>query len=244
MSGHIRYTVIVRGERQGLLRRSRHCEQVVTIVSGATREETAVKAILNEAPWSGIWRTLDVETTSHDGGLARVEIVLPDLPLYPVGTPVPYRLNLLVSGNEITRFRGTSQSITMDSDGRSDIKLSLLRTVTVRAGNSEASSITTMRSYSPSPATPQFNANKGGWERCLSFEGTLRLSGSPTLTARYLSVSYSLKMRATIPGRDDISSAEWPITLCSATEVPPPAFEYAYSDLDISSSPPFTHVPS
>jgi hypothetical protein len=237
LSAQIAYVVTVRGERQGVFRRARQLERSIHIVTASKPGDIAIKSMLNSGPWTGSWQVLTTQTSLSDGGLARAELTVPEVSSFPANTSVPYRLRIL------TQSRQSSRTDTVEVVGLADVptsaaevKMSLVRTLNVRAGHDKASISTSNHPSSITRNTvfaPRYvgengseSSEKGAWQRSSSFEGTLVFSGSPSFTAKDVSTSYTLRLQASIPGTKSTLSSEWPIDLTSGVEAAPPAFDF------------------
>jgi hypothetical protein len=249
LSAKIEYSLVVRGARRGLFRRDRWVEEIVDIVMAAKPEDAQAKAILVGGPWTGEWRTLSTQTTLPGGTLARADLTIPDIASYPSDTQVPYRLRILtqsvVTHSASSTTPPSAPELPDVPSHPSELKLGLARHLSVRADAQESRS-TSLKSLGglgisrsavrSSISAPTFvldsapaadgSKTKGVWHRASRFEGTLLLAGSPSFSSKEVSVSYTLRLHAPIPGTTAVLSADWDVALSSGIEASPPAFDF------------------
>jgi hypothetical protein len=235
LSAKIQYRLIVKAERQGLLRRAHKTEQIVAIVASSDGQASHLKSLPSSTPWVGSWRTLSSQLPLPQGcGSADIELDLPDVREYPTESPVPFHCRVTI------RSSLSSSSSSPPSHGH----IILSRRFAVDAGSFEKAHAT---SRTPSGSLSNFQCSTEPRDNDCGHiyhsSGRLTLSGTPSFHTPQndIRVSHHLHLELSMSGLDKPLIASWDLSLCAGIESPPPSFDIAsttpplYNDLPLPS---------
>ncbi|KAF7289327.1 Arrestin-N domain-containing protein [Mycena indigotica] len=257
-SGTIGYSLEVVGQRSGIFRFNRRIRRLIPVIPAATPEQVAIKEALMQG-WNGGWKTYARDDKLRRGlwgdyAHSRARLILPDLPSFPIGTPIP--LSLIVETDTKPMLRSDALDGPADKKGKplfpaiptasSQIPFKLYRWAQVSArrrtrtvedefsllgslGDPQAVAAV-VHTVTPPEWIPQDdNKGKGIWRRSIRFDSTLSIAYAPTYSTQIIQWQYQLRLRVEFPGIGNDLKIEIPITLDSSTACPPPPLGIAGS---------------
>ncbi|KAJ7856188.1 hypothetical protein B0H14DRAFT_2578921 [Mycena olivaceomarginata] len=250
-SATVRYSLEVVGERPGVFHRNRRVRRVLVVMPAATESQLIARESLRQG-WNGPWKA----TTQDE------KVSLPDLPQFPISTPVPYTLHVVTETKTLDRSDRPE-----DKHGKRYSPSRLLSPLIcfapqhrIHRSRSQALASTTemkkVRRAQTAPTQPMEPAGevhtitdepewvpkddkeRGIWRRSVRFTSTLAFPFAPTSTTETLRWSYTLLFTISFPGIGNDLKLEVPVHLGPASACPP--FQPALRDLRISRTQTFS----
>ncbi|KAJ7198577.1 hypothetical protein GGX14DRAFT_666099 [Mycena pura] len=231
------YSLEVVGERAGFFRPNRRIRRAISIVPAATQSQLLVKESLRQG-WNGKWNTQE---------LRRV-ITIPDLPSFPIATPIPFSFYVETD----TKPMHDSDGALVDKHGKplfpappaisSDVLFHLLRSVDLRVRQrtrrvedsyalfgslGDPRCVAAVRQETNAPEwipDPGHKDEKGRgfWRRSVKFESTVSIPYAPTFRTETVEWQYQLKFVLPFPGIGNDMRILLPIRLDPGSACPPP----------------------
>ncbi|KAF8194783.1 hypothetical protein K438DRAFT_1719540 [Mycena galopus ATCC 62051] len=242
----VSYSISVVGSRHGLFHANRRIRKIFSVIPAATGYELSAHEALRQG-WNGPWKSI-VNNRKMRRGIfgdyadAKVELMLPDLPSFPMSTNIPFSCHF------ITRTKPVHHH-DLDQKGENlfpappkspaDVELGLKLLGHVRAHGSQQeldvnytlkgslgdkASINNVRVTTDEPvwnALPD-HKDKGTWTRGVHFEGSMSLPCTPTFSTATAEWHYRLKFDMDYPGIGNHLVLEFPIHINSGFGCPPP----------------------
>ncbi|KAJ7066306.1 hypothetical protein C8F01DRAFT_1346526 [Mycena amicta] len=246
----IGYSLEVVGERSGLFRSDRCIRRAISVLPAATPAQLVAKELLlqgsnlpcrtyarEEKLRRGFW---------HDHACVRATVTIPDLPSFPISTPIPFSFYIETDTRPMKREDCPDG---LDKHGKpifpapptlsSEVKLNLHRsaqlrgkknvrevenTYKVRKSVGDAASVDAVvhtesaPEWIPAPG----GKNKGRWRRSIKFESSVRLNHAPTYQGENLEWNYRLCFIAPFSGMGNDLKISIPIRLNACAPCPPP----------------------
>ncbi|KAJ7935255.1 hypothetical protein B0H13DRAFT_2649970 [Mycena leptocephala] len=214
----ISYSIEVVGSRHGLFHSDRRVRKIFSIVPAASQGELQTNVALRQG-WNGQWKRVSNNRELRHGlfgdhSEAMVELVVPDLPSYPMFTGIPFSFHV---GEKL--FPAPP-----DSPADIEFMLHLMGHMRAHGKDGELNSKYEIKGkWTPSPE----HKNKGSWKRAVHFEGLMSIPFAPTFTTETAEWHYMLRFDIDFPGMGNHLSLEFPIHLNSGVACPPlPAAAY------------------
>ncbi|KAJ7099456.1 hypothetical protein B0H15DRAFT_547524 [Mycena belliarum] len=140
-SGIISYSLEVVGDRPGLFRSNRRIRRIISVLPAASQTQLVVTEALRQG-WMGQWKTFTQSEQLRTGlwgdySHAHAILSLPDLPAFPVATPIPFSLHITTETKPVKRSDRPEEKpgkplFPAPPTASSQLKLGLRRETTVR----------------------------------------------------------------------------------------------------------------
>ncbi|KAJ6524422.1 hypothetical protein DFH09DRAFT_1286365 [Mycena vulgaris] len=229
-SGAISYSLEVVAERRGRFRANHQIRRLISVVPAASPDQLLVKEALREG-WTGQWRDITQEKKLRQGiwgdySHSRAILSIVDLPSYPIGTPIPFRLQIS------TETKLVHRSDTPDKHGKpllpapptqaSQLKPVLRRVAEIAVRNKthhqtdtfalpltqgleavegqRAESLWDIQAVVDEPQWIPKDKDHGIWKRSVQFNSTLLFPFSPSVSTQTLDWQYELRFVVPFPG--------------------------------------------
>ncbi|KAJ7359077.1 hypothetical protein DFH08DRAFT_1074650 [Mycena albidolilacea] len=106
-SATVRYSLEVVGERPGVFHRNRRVRRVLVVMPAATESQLIARESLRQG-WNGPWKATTQDEKVRQGiwgeySRVHVSVSLPDLPEFPISTPIPYTLHVVTETKTLDR---------------------------------------------------------------------------------------------------------------------------------------------
>ncbi|KAF7344476.1 Arrestin-N domain-containing protein [Mycena sanguinolenta] len=274
--GAISYSLEVVGDRPGIFRTNRRIRRVFSVVPAASQNQLLVNDSLRQG-WLGPWKDIKRNEQLRQGiwgeySRAAVTLSLPDLPSFPIATPIPYSLHIVTETKTIDRTERPE-----DKHGKplfpippahsGQLLLNLHRTTQVRVRTrtrhiEDTFDLQTVRRLSEPPKrrnveavvdepvwVPKDTKDRGFWRRSVHFNSTLDFPYAPSTSAETLDWIYALHFTIPFPGLGNNLKIQFPIHLGASTACPPPPIGAAgtssltYADVPPAGPPPMLDLP-
>ncbi|KAJ6572170.1 hypothetical protein B0H19DRAFT_937215 [Mycena capillaripes] len=242
----ISYSLEVVAEREG--RRANHqIRRVFAVVPMATAEELRVKESLQQS-WTGPWRDITQEKKMRRGmwgdySQASATLSIPDLPSYPICTPIPIVIQIS------TETKSVSRSDLAESKGKSlfpappahssQLKQVLRRVTTIKVqdkvahqidtfdlpitrglDNTEIARVKSLCEVEAVVDEPQWipkEKDRGVWKRSVRLALELQFPLPPTHSTDILVWRHELGFVVPFPGTGNDLKISSPIQLCASS---------------------------
>jgi hypothetical protein len=227
--GAISYSLEVVGDRPGIFRTNRRIRRVFSVVPAASQNQLLYKESLRQG-WIGAWKDIKQAEQLRQGiwgeySRAHVtvcplfptlrtefnylfQLSIPDLPSFPIATPIPYSFHVVTETKTLDRTDRPE-----DKNGKplfpapptqsTNLKQVLRRRTTVRVRNryrhiDDSFDLQGIRSFANAqPAkveavvdepewVPRDDKNRGFWRRTVHFNSTLAFPYAPTFSTEAL----------------------------------------------------------
>ncbi|KAJ7287051.1 hypothetical protein C8J57DRAFT_1282667 [Mycena rebaudengoi] len=247
----ISYSLEVVGDRTGLFHRNRRVRRLISVVPAASEQQLLAKESLRQG-FRGTWKLAGVDKRMRKGiwadySYAQVELLMPDLPSFPIATDIPFSFHVITHTKPMRRSERP-----MDKYGAplfpappalsSDVKLTLLRKTNIRAqthdgfGNEvfelrgslgdatcvgAVRAVTDAAEWLPDP-NHKDDKSRGIWKRAVHFESAVALHFAPTFAAETVDWEYKLRFEVPFPGIGNNIKLEVPVRLDPGSACPPP----------------------
>ncbi|KAF7344477.1 Arrestin-N domain-containing protein [Mycena sanguinolenta] len=273
--GAISYSLEVVGDRPGIFRTNRRIRRVFSVVPAASQNQLRINDSLRQG-WLGPWRDIKRNEQLRQGiwgEYSRAALSLPDLPSFPITTPIPYIIHIVTETKTVDR---TEQPA--DKHGKPlfpvppaqsvNLQMNLRRTTQVRARTrtSHIDDTFDLQSVRHLPGPPrrrnvealvdepvwipkEDSKDRGFWRRSVHFNSTLEFPYAPTTSAETLNWIYALHFTFPFPGLGNDIKIQFPIHLGPSTACPPPPIGAAgtsnltYADIPPAGPPPMLDLP-
>ncbi|KAJ7223730.1 hypothetical protein B0H12DRAFT_1150509, partial [Mycena haematopus] len=273
--GAITYSLEVVGDRPGIFRANRRIRRVFPVVPAAVPNQLLVKESLRQG-WLGAWRDIKRNEQLRQGiwgeySRAAVTLSLPDLPSFPITTPIPYSFHIVTETKTYDRTERPE-----DKNGKplfpapptqsAKLHLNLRRTTQVRVHSRIrliedvfdlqriGGAQTQRRAVEAVVDEPEWvpkdtDKGRGFWRRSVHFNSTLDFPYSPTSSAETLQWTYALQFVVPFPGLGNDLKLELPIHLSPSAACPPPPIgapgtsSVSYADVLPPGPPPMFDLP-
>ncbi|KAJ7099484.1 hypothetical protein B0H15DRAFT_944899 [Mycena belliarum] len=243
----ISYSLEVEGVRHGLLHVNRRIRRIFSVVPPATPWEFNASAALHRG-WTGPWKPFATNKEIRHGVLfgehaqAKIEVVLPDLPSFPMVTGIPFSFHVLTTTKQVhhkdledkrdklfpapptspadvelrlhRRGRMSAHFTRHPIDDRFDLAGSL--------GDQAAINQVRMRIDEPEWIhTPDQKEDKGNWKRAVHFDGLMSIPFVPDYTTETVEWHYFLRFKVDFPGIGNDLELDIPVHINSGAAIPP-----------------------
>ncbi|KAJ7772019.1 hypothetical protein DFH07DRAFT_803422 [Mycena maculata] len=270
--GAISYSLEVVGDRPGLFRLNRRLRRLISVVPAASQGQLLAKESLNQG-WSGPWRDIKAAEKMRQGiwgdySFARATLSLPDLPSFPIATPIPFTLHIMTETKSVHRSERPE-----DKHGKplfpapptrsSELTRDLHRQTEVRVRSRTRHVNDTFRLKQGIPSSgdgqsavvnepewvPQEDKDRGIWRRTVQLNSTLVFPFAPTFKTETLDWTYELRFVVPFPGFGNNLKIRIPIHLGAGSACPPPPIGAAgssnitYADILPAGPPPMLDLP-
>ncbi|KAF7362367.1 Arrestin-N domain-containing protein [Mycena venus] len=242
----ISYSIEVVGSRHGLFHANRKIRKIFSVVPAASPYELNAVAALRQG-WNGPWKPIVNNRQLRHGifgdySEAKIELTVPDLPSFPMFTPIPFSFHVMTKTKPVHQndldHKG-EKLFPAPPDSPDDIELVLHLLGHMRAhGSSEElnekfelkgslgdkASTANVRITTDEPVwTPlPDHKDKGTWQRGVRFDGLMTIPFAPTFSAQTAEWQYLLKYDIDFPGMGNHLGLEFPIHINSGCACPPP----------------------
>ncbi|KAJ6590002.1 hypothetical protein DFH09DRAFT_1307458 [Mycena vulgaris] len=242
----ISYSLEVVGARHGLFHSNRRIRKIFSVVPPATPWELNASAALKQG-WGGPWKPIatNKEIRHHIFGehaQVKAELVLPDLPSFPMVTGIPFSFHVL------TKTKKVDRDDLEDKHGKlfpapptspADVELILHRRGRMRVHHKsepmedkfeltgslgDKAAVNRVRMTVDQPEwihTPDQKEDKGSWKRAVHFDGMLSIPFVPTFTTETAEWHYFLRFKVDFPGIGNDLELEFPVQVNSGAACPP-----------------------
>ncbi|KAJ7820625.1 hypothetical protein B0H13DRAFT_2377749 [Mycena leptocephala] len=249
-AGAISYSLEVIAERHGRLHANHQIRRLISVVPAATPEQLLTRESLRKG-WTGQWRDIIQEKKIRQGiwgdySHARAILSIPHLPSYPIGTPIPFRLQILTETKLVHRsdrpdkngkplfpapptqpsqlkqvLRRVTEIIVRDKTRRQTDTFDL--PLTRGLDDVEIQKAKLLCEVQPIVDEPQWiplDKDRGIWKRSVTFTPTLLFPFSPSLSTQTLDWQYELRFVVPFPGTGNDLKIWTPIELCASSASP------------------------
>ncbi|KAF7357296.1 Arrestin-N domain-containing protein [Mycena sanguinolenta] len=230
-----------------MLRQSPTLSKVFAVVPAATAEELGVKESLQQS-WTGPWRDITQEKKLRRGmwgdySKACATLSIPDLPSYPICTPIPIVIQIL------TETKSVPRSDQAENKGKSlfpappthssQLKQVLCRVTNIKVQNKVArqrdtfdlpvtrgldnteiarvESLCEIEAVVDEPEWIPKEKDRGVWKRSVRFALELQFPLPPTHSTEILDWQYELSVVIPFPGMGNDLKISSPIQLCASS---------------------------
>ncbi|KAJ7496773.1 hypothetical protein FB451DRAFT_1208742 [Mycena latifolia] len=249
--GAISYSLEVVGDRSGLLRSNRRIRRLISVVPAASQSQLLAKESLMQG-WMGQWRHVTQDEKLRTGiwgdySHAHATLSIPDLPSFPIATPIPFSFHVVTETKEMDRSdrpekhgkplfpapptlsseltqilrRGTEIRVrgsTRHSDDTFDLQ-GIRHSSDARRGAQTRA----VNAVIDEPEwIPKDGKDRGIWKRSVHFTSTLTFPFAPTFNTETLDWLYVLQFEVPFPGIGNDLKLEFPIHLGPGSPCPPP----------------------
>ncbi|KAJ6622101.1 hypothetical protein B0H10DRAFT_2344521 [Mycena sp. CBHHK59/15] len=260
----ISYSIEVVGSRHGLFHSNRRIRKMFSVVPAATAWELNANASLRQG-WGGPWKPIATNREIRHGifgdhSQAKIELVLPDLPSFPMVTGIPFTFHILTKTKPVHRsdLEGKHGKLfPAPPTSPADVELVLHRMGRMRVHHKseemedkfeikgslgDKASIAAVRTTIDEPQwteSPE-HKDKGIWQRAVHFDGMLSIPFAPTFKAETVEWQYMLSFKVDFPGIGNHLELEFPVHINSGSACPPlPPAGYQSNDAyPLPSGPP------
>ncbi|KAJ7300754.1 hypothetical protein DFH08DRAFT_907930 [Mycena albidolilacea] len=106
-SAVVRYSLEVVGERPGVFHRNRRVRRVLVVMPAASEDQVLARESLRQG-WNGPWKAITQDEKVRQGiwgeySRVHASVSLPDLPEFPISTPIPYNLHVVTETKTLDR---------------------------------------------------------------------------------------------------------------------------------------------
>ncbi|KAJ7647779.1 hypothetical protein FB45DRAFT_734501 [Roridomyces roridus] len=243
----ITYSIEVVGSRHGLLHANRRVRKVISVVPAASEWELGAASALRQG-WAGPWKPFSNNKDVRHGILigehsqVKMELTVPDLPSYPMGLGIPFKLAVLthtkpVHEGDLEHKHGKLFPPPPESSSKVEARIYRRGRMHVRnksedvdehydlqgslgdeAGHAAVQTTFDDPVFAPTPE----HGDKGVWTRGVRFEGNLFFPYTPTFSAETVEWQYTLRLKVDFPGLGNHLELEVPIHIDSGCGFPPP----------------------
>ncbi|KAJ7503091.1 hypothetical protein B0H11DRAFT_2361119 [Mycena galericulata] len=273
-TGAISYSLEVVGDRLGLLRSNRRIRRRISVVPSASENQLLVKESLQQG-WSGKWRDITQEEKLRQGiwgdySHARTTLSIPDLPSYPIATPIPIRIQVstetkLVNASDRPEDKHGEPLFPAPPTQSSQVTQVLRRVAEVIVRDrtrhvKETFDLQGIRSLDDlervahdvqaivdEPEWISKDEHKGIWRRRIHFNLTLAFPFAPSFSTETLDWLYELHFVVPFPGIGNDLKISLPIHLSASSACPPPpgatGSDSTYADVPPAGPPPMLDLP-
>ncbi|KAJ6491707.1 hypothetical protein C8R47DRAFT_1214504 [Mycena vitilis] len=242
----ISYSIEVVGSRHGIFHANRRVRKIFSIVPAATPWELNASATMRQG-WNGPWKPIGNNKQMRHGifgdySEAMMELVLPDLPSYPMFTGIPYSFHVVtktkpVHHDDLDHKHGKLFPAPPTSPADIELDLHILGHLRAHGttesmdekfelkgslGDKDAVSSVRVTSDEPEWTPLPDHKDKGSWKRAVHFEGLMTIPFAPTFTTDTAEWHYMLRFKIDFPGIGNDLELEFPIHLNSGAACPPP----------------------
>ncbi|KAJ7496772.1 hypothetical protein FB451DRAFT_1162889 [Mycena latifolia] len=242
----ISYSLEVEGVRHGMFHANRRIRRIFSVVPPANPWDLNATAALRQG-WGGPWKPFATNKEIRHGifgehAQAKIEVVLPDLPSFPMSTNIPFSFHVL------TKTKTVHRDDLEDKHGKlfpapptspADVELHVYQRGRMRVHNKsepleekfeltgslgDKAAINHVRTTVDQPEwihTPDQKEDKGSWKRAVHFDGVFSLPFIPTFTAETVEWHYSIRFKVEFPGIGNDLELEFPILINSGATIPP-----------------------
>ncbi|KAJ7287064.1 hypothetical protein C8J57DRAFT_1116781 [Mycena rebaudengoi] len=244
-SATISYSVEVVGDRPGLFKANDRLRQLIAVVPAASQSQ--LQEHLRRGWPAGRWKDTVCEQKMRqhiwgDYSQAQIIFALPDLPSFPIASPIQFRCHIVTYTKEVD-----SSPSPEDKHGKplfpappadfSEISLDLIRITNIRIREFEGDAedcfnlrTTAVRRVVDAAEWIPKNEEHGSWKRTTGFESTISMPYAPTTSTETVEWKYKLRITVPFPGIGNDVKLEVPIRLDPVLVLPPRA-----GALDLSS---------
>lgn len=253
-SGTISYWLEVVGDRPGLFRSDRRIRRHISVLPAASQDQLIVTKALRQG-WMGQWRNFNQSDKLRTGlwgdySHAHAILSLPDLPSFPIATPIPFSLHITTETKTVKRSERPEEKpgkplFPAPPTGLSQLKLGLHRETTVRVRGKclelednfdlqairdirdtekvkQARSVPVQAVVDEPEWVPKDAKDRGIWKRTVHFNSTLTFPYAPTFSSHTLTWHYTVQVVVSFPGIGNNLKLQFPITLVPGWPCPPP----------------------
>ncbi|KAJ7693238.1 hypothetical protein B0H17DRAFT_1200061 [Mycena rosella] len=239
----ISYSLEVEGVRHGVFHMNRRIRKIFSVVPPATPWELQANAALHQG-WGGPWKPLATNKEIRHGifgehAQVKIELVLPDLPSFPMVTGIPYSFHVF------TKTKAVHRDDLEDKHGKlfpapptspADVELVLHLRGRMRVHHKSESmedkfdvpgslgdkaAVTRVRTTVDQPEFVDQKGDKGHWKRAVHFDGLLSIPYVPSFTTETAEWHYFLRFKVDFPGIGNDLELEFPIQINSGAACPP-----------------------
>ncbi|KAF7315033.1 Arrestin-N domain-containing protein [Mycena indigotica] len=267
----VSYSIEVVGSRHGVFHANRRVRKIFSVVPAASPWELNTTAAIKQG-WNGPWKPQTIKKEIRHGlfgdhSEATMELVLPDLPSFPMSVNVPFALHIWTKTKPVHQedldknpklFPAPPQT---PADSELEVKLrrqGRMQTygksehfeeeLQLRGGLGDKNAVTSIRTTFDQPSFTQLDGSKGIWNRAVHFEGALVIPETPSFSGEHVEWHYTLKVKMDFPGLGNILEFKIPVHINSGVACPPlPTAPYQYNVPYTyplpSGPPPLMHLP-
>ncbi|KAJ7202334.1 hypothetical protein GGX14DRAFT_654253 [Mycena pura] len=246
------YSIEVIGQRTGFFRGNRRIRRFLSVVPAATERQLLVKELLQLQSWRGDWKTHNQEKELRKGMMgeyAHARLTMPDLPSFPIGTPIPFSIHVETDTKPMTD-EGSNTPEYIDKrvksmfpappDSLREMNFQLRRLGELRVGkrarqakddyelyNSGGMAVhkeTNAPEWIPDPGH-DIGKGRGIWRRSVKFDSTVSIPYTPTFRTAAVECQYQLKFIVPFEGIGNDLKVLVPIHLDPASACPRPPTE-------------------
>ncbi|KAJ6590001.1 hypothetical protein DFH09DRAFT_1074485 [Mycena vulgaris] len=252
-SGTVSYSLEVVGDRPGLFRANRRIRRLISVVPAASQPQLLAKESLTQG-WMGQWKDIkhaEKIRTGIWGDYSHVHatLSLPDLPSFPIATPIPFSFHIVTETKAVRRSERPEEKpgkpLFPAPPTRSDeVSQELRRETEIRVRGrtrhvEDTFSLQGIRSLRDIERVTQARAveavvdepewiprdeekDRGVWKRTVHFNSTLTFPFAPTFSTETLDWMYVLQFVVPFPGLGNNLKVRLPIHLGAGSPCPPP----------------------
>ncbi|KAJ7760047.1 hypothetical protein B0H16DRAFT_1313180, partial [Mycena metata] len=246
--GAISYSLEAVAERHGQFRANHQVRRLFSVIPAASSDQLRVKESLRDG-WTGQWREIIQERKMRNrmwGDYSHVHAILsiPDLPCYPICTPIPFRLRISTETKLVHRSDCTDGKALFPAPPKasSQLKGTLRRVteITVRGhtrnktdafdlpqtlglDNDEGKSVKSLWDVQAAVDEPQWipkDKDRGIWKRSVLLTPTLLFAIPPSHSTEALEWQYELHLVVPFPGTGNDLKIWTPIHLSTTSASP------------------------
>ncbi|KAJ7125251.1 hypothetical protein C8R44DRAFT_782703 [Mycena epipterygia] len=258
----ISYSLEVVGTRHGLFHGNRRIRKIFSVVPAASGPELDASATLRQG-WGGPWKPVANNREIRHGlfgdhSQAKIEIVLPDLPSFPMGAGIPFSFHVLTQTKPVHRSdlehkhgklfpappaSPTEVEVVLYRRGQMHVHRkseSIEEKFELKGSLGDEASAAGVRTTFDEPEWTESpgHKDKGIWKRAVHFEGKLSIPFPPTFKAETAEWQYMLHFKVDFPGIGNHLELEFPVHINSGVACPPlPAAGYQVNAPDAYSLP-------
>ncbi|KAJ7125248.1 hypothetical protein C8R44DRAFT_135090 [Mycena epipterygia] len=251
-SGAVSYSLEVVGDRPGLFRSNHRIRRLISVVPAASQSQLLAKESLMQG-WSGPWKDIKREEKMRQGiwgdySHARATLSIPNLPSFPITTPIPFNLEVetqtkLVHRSDRPEEKG-KQLFPAPPLRSSEVKQVLRRTTEIRARRltrraedtfdlqgirsfGDIERVSRARAMQAVAEEPEWipkegKEDRGIWKRKVHFNFTLTFPFAPTFSTETLDWIYVVQFVVPFPGISNDLKLQFPIRLGPGSACSPP----------------------
>ncbi|KAJ7163765.1 hypothetical protein C8R46DRAFT_325594 [Mycena filopes] len=244
--------------------KKRRLSRFFPVTSAASQRQLLAKESLRQG-WTGPWREIKHERRIRQGlwgdySHVSATLSLPDLPSFPIATPIPYSVHIVTETKTLDRSESSKNSnslFTTPPTRSSQLTQTLRRRTDYRVRDcdtefndviDEPFDLQKARSLADDDGvecTPAVEAvveepewipkddgkNRGVWRRSARFTSTITFPFAPTFSSKTLVWQYTLEFIVRFPGMKNDLQLEMPIRLGPGFACPPPPGSSSYADV-------------
>ncbi|KAJ7104576.1 hypothetical protein C8R43DRAFT_1047286 [Mycena crocata] len=244
-SAVISYSIEVVGARHGMFHANRRVRKIFSVLPAATPWELNTNASLHQG-WNGPWKPISTNKEMRKGifgdySQSKIEVVLPDLPSFPMVTGIPFSFHVFTQTKEVDQEdleKKHGKLFPAPPTSPADVELNVYRRGHMRVhhknealddkfdllgslGDKASVGNVQMRVDEPQFIPSQKHHDKGVWKRAVHFDGRMSIPFVPTYSAATVEWHYAMRFKVEFPGIGNDLELEFPIHVNSGVACPP-----------------------